>query len=71
VNRFRLRLSSILWLVAFAAAFLAGIRYGEHRAVARRGKQRVVRNMMLDTSAWANFSVQVNRGESNPATTRP
>jgi hypothetical protein len=31
MKRFRLKLSSILWLVALAAAFLAGIRYGEHR----------------------------------------
>ena len=29
MTRFRLRLSSILWLVALVAAFLAGIRYGE------------------------------------------
>jgi hypothetical protein len=34
MKRFRLRLSSLLWLVAVAAAFLAGIRYGEYRAAA-------------------------------------
>jgi hypothetical protein len=32
MKRFRLRLSVLLWLVAIAAAFLAGIRYGEYRA---------------------------------------
>jgi hypothetical protein len=36
MRRFRLRLSSLLWLVAIVAAFLAGIRYGEYRAAARR-----------------------------------
>jgi hypothetical protein len=33
--RFRLRISTLLWLVAIVAAFLAGIRYGEYRAAAR------------------------------------
>jgi hypothetical protein len=55
MKRFRLRLSSILWLVGIAAAFLAGIRYGEQRAVARRGG--VVRSLQI----------QVNGGR-NPAT---
>jgi hypothetical protein len=32
MKRFRLRLSVLLWLVAIAAAFLAGVRYGEYRA---------------------------------------
>jgi hypothetical protein len=32
MKRFRLRLSWLLWLVAIAAAFLAGVRYGEYRA---------------------------------------
>jgi hypothetical protein len=35
---YRLRLSALLWLVAVVAAFLAGIRYGEYRAEARRPK---------------------------------
>jgi hypothetical protein len=30
----QLRLSTLLWLVAVAAAFLAGVRYGEYRAPA-------------------------------------
>ena len=38
MKRFRLRLSTLLWLVAIAAAFLAGIRYGEYRAEAHRPK---------------------------------
>jgi hypothetical protein len=41
MKRFRLRLSVLLWLVALAAAFLAGVRYGEYRAGPRpliRGK---------------------------------
>jgi hypothetical protein len=36
MKRIRLRLSTLLWLVAIAAAFLAGIRYGEYRAEASR-----------------------------------
>jgi hypothetical protein len=36
MKRFQLRLSSVLWLVAVAVAFLVGIRYGEYRAEARR-----------------------------------
>ena len=32
MKRFRLRLSSLLWVVAVAAAFLVGVRYGEYRA---------------------------------------
>jgi hypothetical protein len=35
MKRFRLRLSVLLWLVAIAAAFLAGVRYGEYRAELR------------------------------------
>jgi hypothetical protein len=59
----RLRLSSLLWLVLVAAAFLTGIRYGEYRAEARRGKQRVVRNMVLSTAEGETLKVQVYRGE--------
>jgi hypothetical protein len=36
MKRFRLRLSVLLWLVAIAAAFLAGVRYGEYREGLRR-----------------------------------
>jgi hypothetical protein len=36
MKRLRLQLSWLLWMVAIAAAFLAGIRYGEYRAEARR-----------------------------------
>jgi hypothetical protein len=35
MKRFRLRLSVLLWLVAIAAAFLAGVRYGEYQAEPR------------------------------------
>ena len=35
MNTLRFRLSSQLWLVAIAAAFLGGIRYGEYRPTAR------------------------------------
>jgi hypothetical protein len=31
----RLRLTSLLWLVAIVAAFLGGVRYGEYRAAPR------------------------------------
>jgi hypothetical protein len=60
MNRFRLRLSSILWLVALVAAFLAGIRYGEYRAPRRGG---VVRVMAIPTPETAELKVQVHRGE--------
>jgi hypothetical protein len=63
MKRFRLRLSSLLWLAAVAAAFLAGIRSGEYRAVGRRGKQRVVRNMVLSAAEGETLKVQVYRGE--------
>jgi hypothetical protein len=32
MNRFRVRLSSLCWLIAIVAAFLGGIRYGEYRS---------------------------------------
>jgi hypothetical protein len=60
MKRFRLRLSSILWLVALAAAFLAGIRHGEYRATARGG---VVGRAIAITPKTADVKVQVNRGE--------
>jgi hypothetical protein len=43
MKRFRLRLSVLLWLVVIAAAFLAGVRYGEYRAGLRRPVGGVVR----------------------------
>jgi hypothetical protein len=43
MKRFRLRLSVLLWLVAIAAAFLAGVRYGEYRAGLRRPVGSMVR----------------------------
>ena len=43
MKRFRLRLSVLLWLVAIAAAFLAGVRYGEYREGLRRPMGGVVR----------------------------
>jgi hypothetical protein len=48
VKRFRLRLSSLLWLVVIAAAFLGGIRYGEYRQATRRAR-RIVDNLTLTT----------------------
>ena len=52
MKRFRLRLSSILWLVALVAAFMAGIRYGEYRADSRGGVVQTI-----------DMNVQVHRGE--------
>ena len=60
MNRFRLRLSSILWLVALVAAFLAGIRYGEYRATPRGGW---VGRAIAITHKTADVKVQVRRGE--------
>ena len=67
MKRFRLRLSSILWLVALVAVFLAGIRYGEYRAASRGG---VVRAIAISTDhparsspETAELKVQVHRGE--------
>jgi hypothetical protein len=44
MKRFRFRISTLCWLVATVAVFLAGIRYGEYR-VASRGKPAVYRAM--------------------------
>jgi hypothetical protein len=60
MKRFRLRPSSILWLVALAAAFLAGIRYGEYRAPRRGG---VIRAMAISPPKTADVKVHVHRGE--------
>jgi hypothetical protein len=65
MKRFRFRIASLLWLVAIAAAFLAGTRYGEYRA-AGRGKLAVYRvrrvnSMKLSTRPMAGrVSVPVN-----------
>ena len=45
VKWFRLRLSTLMWLVALVAAFLGGIRYGEYRAAARA--QMRIRQIVL------------------------
>jgi hypothetical protein len=63
MKRFRLRLSSILWLVVIAAAFLAGIRYGEYRVTGRGGNLRGVQIMGLSTPKTADVKVQIRRGE--------
>jgi hypothetical protein len=52
MKRLRLRLSSILRLVALVAAFLVGIGYGEYRPTARSGVVRAI-----------DMNFQVNRGE--------
>ncbi len=43
MKRFRLRLGVLLGLVAIAAVFLAGVRYGEYRAGLRRPVGSIVR----------------------------
>ena len=48
MKRFRFRLSWLLWVVAIAAAFLAGIRYEEYRVEARR--PTIVGVLRQDTS---------------------
>jgi hypothetical protein len=52
-----------LWLVALAAAFLAGIRYGEYRVTGRGGNVRGVQIMGLSTPKTVDVKVQVHRGE--------
>ncbi len=54
MKRFQLRLRSLLWLVAIAAAFLGGIRYGEYRVEARRGENKVV-DIVLSPSEAEKF----------------
>jgi hypothetical protein len=73
--RFRLRISTLLWLVAIAAAFLAGIRYGEYRAAARGqwdviflNDGRVVRSTR--TIVRAEIDVTKNPVTITPATGR-
>ena len=60
MKRIRLRHSSILWLVALTAAFLAGIRHGEYRAPCRGG---VIRAMAISPPKSAELKVQVRRGK--------
>jgi hypothetical protein len=58
MKRFRLRLSVLLWLVAIAAAFLAGVRYGEYRAELRRPVGSIVR--AIDMTIPATPATPIN-----------
>jgi hypothetical protein len=51
MKRFRLRLSVLLWLVAIAAAFLAGVRYGKYREGLHRPRGGVVRAIDMNLRA--------------------
>jgi hypothetical protein len=54
MKRFRLRLSSLLWLVALAAAFLWGIRYGEYLE-STRTMRPIIHNITLSPAESAEF----------------
>jgi hypothetical protein len=65
---FRIRLSSLLWLVVLAAVFLAGVRYGEHRAATRaKPKVRRIASMRLEVAEQKIFP---NPVPITPATAR-
>ena len=68
MKRFRLRLSSMLWLVVIAAAFLAGTRYGEYRARLRprHYKAFIARDVYLLPAESAKLKV-----ETEPIIARP
>jgi hypothetical protein len=53
MKRFRLRLSSLLWLVAVVAAFLGGIRYWQDRAVTRA--EALYRHLVLSPAQADDF----------------
>lgn len=59
MKRFRLRLSTLLWLVAFIAAFLGGIRYGEYREAARTTKLNVPNIWLAPADFVANWKFEV------------
>jgi hypothetical protein len=42
---FRLRLRTLLWLVALAAAFLGGMKYGEYREARKRPVYRTTKTI--------------------------
>lgn len=58
MKRFRLRLSTLLWLVAITAAFLGGFRYGELRAATRPVWN--VSNVVLSPAQAAKVNVIVS-----------
>jgi hypothetical protein len=53
MKRFRLRLNSLLWLVAIAAAFLGGIRCWQDRAETRA--EALYRQLVLSPSEADSF----------------
>lgn len=54
----RFRLSSLMWFVAIAAAFLVGIRYGEYLE-GRRTPQPIVTNITLTPAESAEFEANL------------
>ena len=64
----RFRLSSLMWLVAIAAAFLVGIRSGEFLE-ARRTPRPIVTNITLSAADSAEF--QANLKVDTPVKPRP
>ena len=64
MKRFRLKLSSLLWLVVLAAVFLAGVRYGVYRAEAN--KQSVVIYTNGGKIVRHVSNVEFNAGLPNP-----
>jgi hypothetical protein len=65
MKRFRLRLSSLLWVVAVAAAFLGGVRYGEYREAARGGKPtyRAYKTIWVSPDEAATWKVETYRAK--------
>jgi hypothetical protein len=70
MKRFRFRLSTLLWLVAIAAAFLAGMRYGEYRAPAARGKL-VISNIRLSAAESEAFHAKLKVFHAVKPSTKP
>jgi hypothetical protein len=68
MKRFRLRLSTLLWLVALVAAILWGIRYRRDREARPkvfifRGGKTIVVELSPDSDFEANEKVEVYRGQ--------
>jgi hypothetical protein len=66
--RLQLRLSSLMWLVAIAAAFLGGTRYGEYRESARTKPIFRTTNIVVsrDFLARAKIFTQPHRSHTGP-----
>jgi hypothetical protein len=65
MKRVRFQISSLLWLVAIAAAFFAGVRYGEYRAGPRPSYQ-VYKGKFALVSRRQTIQAKAQPAKTNP-----